>query len=74
MIVNASQLRKDVYRLLDQVLATGQPLEVERNGRRLRITPAAGGSRLDRVTPRPDLVTGDAADLADLDWTDAWRP
>lgn len=74
MVVNASQLRKDVYRLLDQVLATGQPLEVMRNGRLLRITPAAGGSRLDRVTTRPDLVTGDPGDLAELDWTDSWRP
>lgn len=74
MIVNASQLRKDVYRLLDRVLATGQPLEVIRNGRLLRIVPATGASRLDRVPVKADLVTGDPGDLADLDWTDTWRP
>lgn len=74
MTINASQLRKDVYRLLDQVLATGQPLEIERNGRLLRITSASAGSRLDRVTPRPDLIHGDPEELISMDWSDDWRP
>ncbi len=74
MAITASQLRGDVYRLLDRVLATGQPLEIERSGRLLRITPAAVRSRLALVEPRPDLVTGDTSDLAGLDWSDSWRP
>jgi len=74
MAITASQLRRDVYRLLDRVLATGQPLEIERSGRLLRITPAAVRSRLALVEPRPDLVTGDPSDLAGLDWSDSWRP
>lgn len=74
MSITASQLRKDVYRLLDQVLATGRPLEIERNGRLLRITAAVAGSRLDRVTARPDLVSGDPGDLSSLDWAGSWRP
>lgn len=37
MAITASQLRQDVYRLLDHVLETGVPLEIERGGRRLRI-------------------------------------
>lgn len=72
--ITASQLRQDVYRLLDQVLDSGRPLEIERNGRLLRITPAGAGSRLERVATRPDLVTGDPADLAEVDWSDSWRP
>lgn len=74
MAISASQLRQNVYRLLDQVLSTGMPLEIERNGRLLRITPAETGSRIERVTPRPALITGDAADLASLDWSESWRP
>ena len=37
MAMTASKLRQDIYRLLDQVLKTGEPVIVERNGRRLRI-------------------------------------
>jgi hypothetical protein len=72
--ITASQLRQDVYRLLDQVLATGRPLEIERNGQLLRIAPATGTSRLSRVATRPDLINGDPDDLVHLDWSDAWRP
>lgn len=74
MAITASQLRQDVYRLLDQVLRTGQPLEIERHGQLLRICAAAAGGRLDRVTPRPDLICGDPADLASLDWSTTWQP
>ena len=35
MVITASKLRENVYRILDQVLATGEPIEIERNGRRL---------------------------------------
>ncbi len=39
MAVSASRLRANVYKLLDQALETGLPIEVERNGKILRITP-----------------------------------
>ena len=40
MVISASQLRQNIYRLLDEVLESGEPIEIERNGRRLRIVPA----------------------------------
>ena len=39
MAVTASQLRQDVYRLLERVLATGEPLVVRQKGRTLRVVP-----------------------------------
>ena len=36
MASSASRLRQVVYRLLEQVLRTGQPLEIERHGQVLR--------------------------------------
>lgn len=74
MAITASQLRQDVYRLLDEVLTTGRPLEIERHGKLLRITPAVAGSRLERVVPRPDLINGDPDELVSTDWSGAWRP
>lgn len=72
MEVNASHLRKDVYRLLDRVIKTGQPLEIVRNGCRLKIVPTAKpGRKLDRLVAH-DCLRGDPDDLVHLDWSDEW--
>ena len=54
MILTASKLRENVYRVLDHVLETGEPAEIERNGRRLRIVADDRPSRLDRLVRRND--------------------
>jgi antitoxin (DNA-binding transcriptional repressor) of toxin-antitoxin stability system len=74
MAITASALRKDVYRLLDEVLETGEPLEIERNGRRLRIVPAERGSRFDRLVGNPEYLVGDPEDIVHMDWSEYWRP
>jgi prevent-host-death family protein len=71
--VTASELRQNVYKLLDQVLETGVPLEIERNGRRLRIVSADAGSKLDRLVAHPDFIVGDPEDLVHIDWSGEWR-
>lgn len=38
---NVSALRADIYRVFDRALETGVAIEVERNGRVLRIVPEA---------------------------------
>ena len=50
----ASKLRANVYRVLDHVLETGVPVEIERHGHRLRIVRAAALKRL----PRPKCPYG----------------
>ena len=72
MTVSASELRQNVYRLLDQVLTTGEPLEIKRKGRTLRIVPDAPPNRLQRLRPRPDAIVGDPEDLVSIDWSDTW--
>lgn len=79
MSVTASQLRADVYRILDEVLDTGVPAEITRNGRTLRIVPDPPSDRLpknklDNVVPRPDAIIGDPDDLIHIDWSSEWRP
>ena len=51
MIYTPTVLRKNIYAVLDEVLETGNPVEIERKGRRLRIVPDKGISRLDRLEP-----------------------
>jgi len=74
MVVTATELRQNVYRLLDAVLETGVPLEIERHGRRLRITAAEAPSKLDRLVKRPGVIIGDPEDLVHIDWSHEWRP
>jgi antitoxin (DNA-binding transcriptional repressor) of toxin-antitoxin stability system len=74
MRVTATRLRADIYVLLDRVLETGEPLEIERGGRWLRIVPAETRPLAERLPPRPDLIAGEPQDLVSIDWSDTWRP
>lgn len=74
MGISASKLRADIYRLLDEVLETGQVLEIERKGKVLEIAPKDRGVRLERLPRREGYILGDPADLVELDWSGEWRP
>jgi len=47
--ITATQLRKDVYRLLDQVVDSGEGLEVKRKGERIQIVPVDPCSKLESL-------------------------
>ena len=76
MKITASKLRENVYKILDQVLETGAPVEIERRGRKLRIIPDDDPprSKLDRLQPHPNTIVGDPQDLVHLDWSGEWKP
>lgn len=73
-IFSATRLRANLYRVLDRVLETGIPAEVERHGRRLRIVRAEAGGRLARLKPHPEYLAADPEELVHLDWSGEWRP
>ncbi len=77
MAITASKLRADVYRLLDDVLETGKPLEIERNGKLLVVVPkepTEKGSGLDRLPRRKGAIIGDPDELIHIDWSSEWNP
>lgn len=71
--LTASKLRQDIYRILDRVLETGVPVEIERKGKILKVLPAEPRSKLENLQRRPYLV-GDPEELVHLDWSHEWRP
>ncbi|MGI9054092.1 MAG: type II toxin-antitoxin system Phd/YefM family antitoxin [Ilumatobacteraceae bacterium] len=73
MSVTASKLRENVYRILDEVLATGVPVDIVRNGRTLRIAAVDEPTRVGRLVRRPEAINGDPDDLVHLDWSAEWR-
>lgn len=68
-----SRLRANLYRILDQVLATGEPVIIHRKGRRLKIV-VEEPRRFDLLEPHPDYIQGDPEDLVHIDWSGEWRP
>lgn len=73
-VYSLSRLRANLYRLVDRVLETGVPLDLERKGRRLRIVPTDDGGRLANLRPHPEYLNADPESLVHLDWSDEWRP
>ena len=67
-MITPTELRKNIYKILDQVLETGQPVEIRRKGRVLRIVPVQPVDKFERLTPRPEVIQGDPEDLVHLEW------
>lgn len=74
MSLTASKLRQDIYRILDRVLETGEPVEIERRGRILRIVPEPKPDKLAGLVRRDGYLRCEPEELVHLDWSDEWRP
>lgn len=73
MAVTPTQLRADLFHLLDHVLETGEPLEVRRKGRTLKIIVEQPVGKLERIKPNPNAFVGDPEDLVDFSPSE-WDP
>jgi hypothetical protein len=71
MPVTASKLREDVYRILDEVIETGVPVEIVRKGKILRIQAMQPVSKLSNLKKRTAFV-GDVEEIIDMDWSKEW--
>lgn len=72
--VSIEDLKKDMANLLDEVIETRIPIEIEIKGKRLLISPVESPSKLDRLEEHPGFMVGDPEDLVHLDWSSEWRP
>lgn len=67
MKVSATELRQNLYRIIDSVIATGEAVEVERKHGTVRIVPEKKRSIWDSLEVH-DVVAGDV----EVDWSDSW--
>lgn len=63
--LSLTALRERLFKVVDQVIKTGVPAEIERRGHRLRIVLAEKKSKLGRLTPHRAIV-GDPEELVSL--------
>jgi len=72
MTITASTLRSNIYRLLDQVLESRQPLEIERKGQLLKIIPEDPPSKMSRLV-KHSCIKGDPESIVHMDWSSEWK-
>jgi hypothetical protein len=68
--VTPTQLRTNIYNLLDEVLETGLPLEIKKGDKKLRIVPVDKVDKLKNLIARPEAIQGDPDDLVGINWAD----
>ena len=73
MSISASTLRQDIYKILDHVLETGIPMEIERKKGRLRIVPLKKKKKIDNLKKR-QIMKCPPEDIVHIDWSKEWRP
>ena len=68
--VTPTELRSNIYNLLDEVLNTGLPLEITKGNRLLRIVPVQKVDKLQNLPARPHVIQGNPDDLVEISWED----
>lgn len=68
--ITPTQLRANIYNLLDEVLETGIPLEIKKGDKKLRIVPVEKADKFKNLVPRPEAIQGDPDELVDINWID----
>lgn len=69
--ITATQLRANVYQVLDEILETGMPQEVKRGDSKLVILPAKSRRRL-KDRPKRDGLNCTVDELIATSWE--WNP
>jgi hypothetical protein len=63
--ISLTALRSNLFKIVDQVIETGNAVELERNGHRLKIVLEAKKSKLENLKPH-DCIVGNPDELIDL--------
>ena len=72
--ISTTALRANLYRLLDQVLESGEPLRVKRGKRSLIIMPEDRGRRRDlSKLARREAITCTPDELIEAGFADEWH-
>jgi len=72
MKTTATDLRAHLYENLDKVALTGEVLELERKGIRIRIIRDFSISRINELVKRPTMLVASQI-IVDQNWTDSWK-
>jgi len=66
--ITVTELRGNIYNLLDEVLNTGIPIEINKGGKKLKIMPVSKADKLQNLVSRPSVIKGNPDDLVGISW------
>jgi prevent-host-death family protein len=66
--ITVTELRGNIYKLLDEVLDTGIPIEINKGDKKLRIIPVKTRNKLQNLISRPNIIKGNPDDLVEISW------
>ena len=70
--VNATQLRQNLYKTLDEIIKTGKPARVERKGKVLLISPEPI-LKQKRIFKKRKLLINPEENITRIDWMKDWE-
>jgi hypothetical protein len=74
--MKTTELRKNIFSILDKVLDEGNPIEIERCNRTLKIISDNPPSKIERLKSkkRKKSFVGNSDDILTIDWVAEWKP
>ena len=66
--VTATELRSNIYKLLEEVLRTGVPLEISLKGKKFELSPKEPIDKFANLVSHPDDFVGDLDDIVHIEW------
>ena len=73
MTISLTQLRNNLYKIVDQTIATGIPVEIVRKGVKIKLMPVKTKKKLDNLIKHPGTIKGDPEKIVHLDWSHEWK-
>ncbi|MBN2010912.1 type II toxin-antitoxin system Phd/YefM family antitoxin [candidate division KSB1 bacterium] len=66
--ITVTELRGNIYNLLDEVLNTGVPIQITKGDKKLKIMPVDKVDKLQNLVSRPHAIKGNPDDLVNIHW------
>jgi|JFJP01.1.fsa_nt_gi hypothetical protein len=70
--IPVDRLTTNFINLLEEIATTGDPIELDWQGKRFQILPVTSQNiatnRLDNLVRRPNVIIGDPEDLVSISW------
>jgi hypothetical protein len=66
--ITPTELRANIYNLLDEVINTGVPIEIRKGDKKLRIVAVEKVDKFQNLVSRPHIIQGDPEELVGISW------
>ena len=73
MSLSLTEFRANLYKIVDQAIKTGTPIELERKGVKITLIPETKKSKLERLVKYPNTIIGDPDSVVHIDWSSEWE-